>query len=336
MPSVRFRFGLFSFDAATQELRREETLVRLQAQPAQVLACLIERAGQVVSREELRNAVWGDGTFVDFDRGLNFCLTQVRSALGDDPTNPTYIRTLPKRGYQFIAPVERISQPAVGAQEAVAQGAWVQESKAQESKEHETKAQQAPTGHRFSMRAALVASAVVVCAVLAFAAKAWFRSGQGLNDPPTVAVLRFDNQTADAGMALFSDALTDNVVEQLTSQSNGRFSVIGNARILRLSRDQRDLNAIATSLHASYVVLGQVQANGDQTRILAHLIRLPDQKHVWVARMDRALSDGLGFAGQRPDRLSIQSEVAQKIAAELSPRVAADARRNASQEAASR
>jgi TolB-like protein len=129
--------------------------------------------------------------------------------------------------------------------------------------------------------------------------------------------------------------LTDNVVEQLTSQSNGRYSVIGNAQILRLPRDQRDLNAIATSLHANYVVLGQVQANGEQTRILAHLIRLPDQKHVWVARMDRTLSDGLGSDEPRSDRLSIQSEVAQKIAAELSPRVAADASRNASQAVAS-
>ncbi len=301
MPSGQFRFGLFSFNVAKRELRREDRLVNLQAQPAQVLACLIERAGQVVSREELRTAVWGDGTFVDFDRGLNFCMTQIRSALGDDPAEPTYIRTLPKRGYQFIAPVEQISEPASEAQTTTAGAS------------------------RASVRALLLASAIVICAVIAFAAKSWFRSGQGLKDPPVVAVLRFDNQTGNADMTLFSDALTDNVVEQLTSQSHGRYSVIGNAQILRLPRDQRDLNAIATSLHANYVVLGQVQSSGDQTRILAHLIRLPEQKHVWVARMDRTLSD----------RLSIQSEVAQRIAAELSPRVAADASRNASQAVAS-
>jgi len=174
-------------------------------------------------------------------------------------------------------------------------------------------------------RALWLMAAVVVCAVLVFAAKSRFGFGQPLKDPPVVAVLRFDNQTSNADLTLFSDALTDTVVEQLTSQSNGRFSVIGNAQILRVARDQRDLSAIATTLHASYVVLGQVQANGDQTRILAHLIRLPEQKHVWVARMDRSLSD----------RLSVQSEVAQKIAAELSPRVAADANRSASQPAAS-
>jgi len=301
MSPGRFRFGLFRFDAATRELRREDTLVHLQAQPAQVLACLIELAGEVVSREDLRAAVWGGGTFVDFDRGLNFCMTQIRSALGDDSVEPTYIRTIPKRGYQFIAPIEQIPEPAAEEPKAVARTS------------------------RVNLRASLVVFAVVVCAVLAFAAKSWLRSGQRSQGPPVVAVLRFDNQTTNADMTLFSDALTDNVVEQLTSQSNGRYSVIGNAQILRLPRDQRDLNAIATSLHANYVVLGQVQSSGDQTRILAHLIRLPEQKHVWVVRLDRTLSD----------RLSIQSEVAQRIAAELSPRVAADASRIASPPAAS-
>jgi DNA-binding response OmpR family regulator len=83
MESERFRFGLFEFDTATRELRREGVLVRLQSQPAQVLACLIALAGQVVSREELRKMLWGGETFVDFDRGVNFCISQIRSALRD-------------------------------------------------------------------------------------------------------------------------------------------------------------------------------------------------------------------------------------------------------------
>ena len=108
MDSRRFRFGLFEFDLSTKELRREGVLVRLQSQPAQVLACLILHAGQAVSREELRKAVWSAETFVDFDRGLNFCIAQVRLVLDDDSTTPRYIRTLPKHGYQFIAPVEQV------------------------------------------------------------------------------------------------------------------------------------------------------------------------------------------------------------------------------------
>jgi TolB-like protein len=94
-----------------------------------------------------------------------------------------------------------------------------------------------------------------------------------------------------------------------------RHAVIGNARILRLPRDQRDLRVIAESLHAQYVVLGQVQGNVSQTRILAHLIRLPDQTHLWVARMDRPSTN----------TLAVQLETAQKIAADFSPLLVRDA-----------
>ena len=109
MGTGRFCFGLFEFDAASLELRREGVLVRLQPQPAQALAFLLERAGQVVSRDDLRNAVWGDKTFVDFEGGLNFCIFEIRSALHDDSSQPAYIRTVPKSGYQFIAPVQAFS-----------------------------------------------------------------------------------------------------------------------------------------------------------------------------------------------------------------------------------
>src|SRR5580704_10959268 len=238
MSSGRFRFGLFEFDVATRELRREGALLRLQSQPAQVLSCLIDHAGKVVSREELHRAVWGSETFVDFDRGLNFCIGQIRSALGDDSTTPRYVRTLPKRGYQFIAPVEQIGERV--------------------SKRLE------PTEAVSTDRKLTLTTAALVCAglvLVTFSASTgyWLRSWQSSKRRPIVAVLRFDNETNDPSMTRFSDGLTDSVVEQLTSLSHERYDVIGNARILRLPRDERDLNAIASSLHAGYVVLGQIQ-----------------------------------------------------------------------------
>lgn len=293
--SGRFRFGLFEFDATALELRREGVLVRLQSQPAHVLACLIEHANQVVSRDDLRKAVWGDETYVDFERGLNFCVSQIRSALKDDSAEPTYIRTVPKNGYQFIAPVQRIS------------------ARRPESPKTEA-ALQSP----FTARTAALAIALAALTALSFLAS-HFRAVRSANQSPILAVLRFDNETSDPGVTRFSDALTDNVVEQLTSQSSGHYRVIGNAQILRLPREQRDLKAVASSLHAAYVVLGQVQSNGAQVRILAHLIRLPDQTHIWVARMDRALVDPL----------NLESEAASKIAAEFSPRILADRNRAA-------
>jgi DNA-binding winged helix-turn-helix (wHTH) protein len=109
---MRYRFGLFEFDDSQLVLRREQTVIRLQSQPARVLACLLSNRERIVSRDELRHCVWGDSTFVDFEGGLNFCIAQVRSALGDDPSSPRYIRTIPKLGYQFIAPVEAVEEPA--------------------------------------------------------------------------------------------------------------------------------------------------------------------------------------------------------------------------------
>src|ERR1700735_198146 len=297
MNSGRFRFGLFEFDVATQELRREGVLLRLQSQPARVLSCLVEHAGKVVSREELHKAVWGGETFVDFDRGLNFCVGQIRSALGDDSTTPRYVRTLPKRGYQFIAPVEPLDERT---DENV--GERLERAEAVSAK------------RKFTLTTAALICAALVLVTFSASAGYWLRSWQGSKRRPIVAVLRFDNETDDPSMTRFSDALTDSVVEQLTSLSHGRYDIVGNARILRLPRDQRDLDAIAASLHAGYVVLGQLQSSGAQVRILAHLIRLPDQTHLWVARMDRQVSDPL----------SVESEAAQKFGAEFSERLVKD------------
>jgi len=134
---------------------------------------------------------------------------------------------------------------------------------------------------------------------------------------PILAVARFDNETGDAGWNRFADGLADNVVEQLTEKAGGNYRVIGSAKILREPREQRDLPAIGTALQAQYVVLGQVQASGEQLRILAHLIRLPDQTHIWVVRLDRP----------RGDELQLGAEVAEKIGAEFAARMARSPRK---------
>lgn len=289
MNPERYRFGLFEFDAATGGLRREGALLHLQSQPARVLSCLLAKAGQVVSREELRQAIWGTETFVDFERGLNFCIAQIRSVLNDDSSTPRYVRTLPRRGYQFIAPVEPLSPPSM--REAVSS-----------------------SKREVSYRAPGLVFAATLLLALAVGAAYWLRSAHTSNKPPIVAILRFDNETGDPAMTRFSDGLTDTVVEQLTSSGQGRFSVIGNAAILRFPREQRDLNTIHSSLHVGYVILGQVQTSGMQTRVLAHLIRLPDQTHLWVVRMDLPVWD----------LLAAQSQAARRIASEFSPRLIQD------------
>jgi DNA-binding winged helix-turn-helix (wHTH) protein/TolB-like protein len=246
----RIRFGVLEFDPASRELRRDGSPVRLQAQPAQVLGVLLQHAGEVVTRDQLREAVWGSGTFVDFDAGLNYCIAQIRTALGDSAEAPRYIRTVPKRGYQFVAPTALPPELARGVPRH-----WLAVT--------------------FGM------AALAVAAFLLYP------------KPPAVdiAVARFDNETGAAEMDSFADGLTDTVVANLTVTAGRQYGIIGNAALLRVPRKQRDLAAIGSSLHAGYVILGQVQHNGDGVRVLAHLIRLPQQTHVWVVRRDLDNSD---------------------------------------------
>jgi DNA-binding winged helix-turn-helix (wHTH) protein/TolB-like protein len=316
MSSGRVRFGLFEFDLDTRELRREGVLLRLQSQPAQVLAYLVEHAGQAVTREELIKEIWGTETHVDFDRGLNFCIGQIRCALDDDSVSPRFVRTLPKRGYQFIAPVEHLGDSLTKSPQPIKLVA------------DEDGADAAVGKKRIRFPAAAAVCAAVALMALAASAGYMLRSWQTSRRQPIVAVLRFDNETNDPGRTQFGDGLTDNVVERLTTLSLGKYDVIGNARILSLPRDQRDLAAIASSLHASYVVLGQLQNNGAQSRILIHLIRLPDQKHLWVARFERTITDS--------ESLQLESEVAQKVGSEFSERIVKDSSGSPLPEAPSR
>src|SRR5271170_4080768 len=110
-PPVVIRFGAFELDAVAGELRKTGVLLKLHPQPFHVLLLLAERPGEIVTREEIRHCLWGDNTFVDFERGINFCVNQIRSAIGDDAERPRYVETLPRRGCRFIASIT-IGEPA--------------------------------------------------------------------------------------------------------------------------------------------------------------------------------------------------------------------------------
>lgn len=99
--SPLIRFGAFELDAANGELRKAGVSLKIHPQPLQVLLLLAEHAGQTVTRDEIQRYLWGDNTFVDFERGINFCVNQIRATLGDDAEKPLYIETLPRRGYRF-------------------------------------------------------------------------------------------------------------------------------------------------------------------------------------------------------------------------------------------
>ena len=107
-PARRYRFGIFEADAATGELRRQGVRVKLNAQPFQVLLLLVDRPGELLTREEIARELWPDGTFVDYEHGVNSAVNRIREALGDTATSARFVETLARRGYRFTAPVERI------------------------------------------------------------------------------------------------------------------------------------------------------------------------------------------------------------------------------------
>jgi DNA-binding winged helix-turn-helix (wHTH) protein/TolB-like protein len=248
MPSShRSRFGVFEFDLSTGELLREGQRVKLAAQPAQVLRILIEAKGELVTRDALREAVWGNSVNVDFDKGLNFCVSQIRGALRDSTESPRFILTVPKRGYQFIAPLAPAESIPV------------------------------PTPSR---RRAIAASATLIATAGLGLLWAWNKQ----HNPTRIAVVRFDNETGDPSLSQLTDAITDALVSELTAATEGKLGVIGNAAVLRKPRAERDLVAIATSLETRFVVLGQLQKNTSGLQLLAHLIEMPGQFHRKVAR----------------------------------------------------
>ena len=108
---MRYRFGVFEADSTTGELRRQGLRIKLHSQPLQLLFLLLERPGELLTREEISKELWPEGTFVDYEHGVNSAVNRIREALGDKASHPRFIETLARRGYRFVAPVERIAAP---------------------------------------------------------------------------------------------------------------------------------------------------------------------------------------------------------------------------------
>lgn len=184
----RYQFGPFELDAEAGELRKFGTRIRIQKQPLQVLQTLVERSGTVVSREDLRESVWANGTFVDFEHGLNAAVNKVRQALGDSSSQARYIETIPGRGYRFIAIAEKQPGTSIAAQPTAATG----------------------VARRWNMRVfAAAAAALLLCAVAGYF---YFHRTPKLTDKDTVVVADFTNATGDSE---FNDMLREALTIQL-------------------------------------------------------------------------------------------------------------------------
>jgi DNA-binding winged helix-turn-helix (wHTH) protein len=249
MLTDRVSFGPYTIDPKAGELRRDGVNVPLQDLPFRLLSALVERPGELVTRSELTECLWGSDTYVDSTAGLNTAVAKLRDALGDNADQPLYIETVPKRGYRFIGSIAANDE-----------------------------GRSDPDGVALRRRPFVwVAAASVVVALVSFATYQ-LRASR----PQTrVAVILFDNETGRPEVSRLSQALTDATVFALTAQP--KLAVIGNAAILRTARAFRDIAAVRDALHADFIVIGQVQLVDDRILVRSHLIRAADQAHVWVS-----------------------------------------------------
>jgi DNA-binding winged helix-turn-helix (wHTH) protein len=217
-PTIRFGEDL-ELDRSAYELRRSGRPVKLERIPLEILLLLTERPGQLVSREQIAERVWGKGTFLDIDNSINGAVRKIRQVLGDDPEHPRFIQTVTGRGYRFVAP---ILDPAVAR-----------------TMEEPRPAPPTPTRMRQPSRRALRVAAALALPLL-FVAIFWSRQRKpaASSNRVMLAVLPFQNLTGDEGQEYFSDGLTEEMISEVGSRDPAGLGVIARASVMHFKHTQ--------------------------------------------------------------------------------------------------
>jgi len=297
-PAVR-RFGAFEINLQSGELRKNGMRLRLSGQPFQVLAVLVERAGQVVTREELRSKLWPADTFVDFDHGLNNAVARIRETLDDSSDAPRYVETVPRRGYRFIALVTDLAPPIGSSASGSTPGPDENVAAAQAVNPEVSLTSRAPSSHRWRI------GAVAVLAVLAAGLAAYLArhaAGARTQAISSLAVLPLKNLSGDPSQEYLSDGMTEELIGRLSMISGLR--VISRTSTMHFKDTQLSAPEIAKALNVDTLVEGSVIREGGRVRVHAQLIRAATDEHFWSETYDRDLKDAL----------ALESEVAQSIA----------------------
>lgn len=288
--STILNFDDFSLDLRSLELRKHGMRIRLRQQPSRVLAILAQRPHQMVAREEIQHELWGAETFVDFERGLNNCIKQIRQALNENPESPRYVETIPRQGYRFIGTIEAVKVSAV------------------------IDGTPAPTTRMKMSRVLAVGLSLGVFGALLLAFNVAklrtriFAESRSL-DIHSLAVLPLENLSHDPDQEYFSDGITDALITDLAQI--GSLKVISRTSSMQYKRTKKSLPIIARELNVDGIVEGTVLRSGDRVRITAQLLYGPSDKHIWAESYERSLRDVL----------ALQNEVASAIAQEIKVKV---------------
>jgi TolB-like protein/DNA-binding winged helix-turn-helix (wHTH) protein/Flp pilus assembly protein TadD len=295
------RFDDFELDVRAGELRKHGVRLRLRGQPLLVLEILLESAGEVVTREELRTLIWPADTFVDFDHSLHNAIARIREALGDSAETPRYIETLPRRGYRFIAPVEDFQAPP--------------------DRGTSDNAGQAPVPPRPLQRKRN--AVLMACAFSLLGVAAWiiwrYEHAKAAAPIRSIAVLPLDNLSGDSSEEFFADGMTDQLITDLAKVDSLR--VISRTSVMRYKGAKKSLQEIARELNVDAIVEGSVIRSAQRVRVTAQLIQADTDRHLWAETYDRDLGDVLKLQGEVADAIArqVRAQLASGQQAQLRP-----------------
>jgi TolB-like protein/DNA-binding winged helix-turn-helix (wHTH) protein len=292
--SRTLRFDNFELDTRAGQLRKGGVKLRLRGQPLQLLAILIEHAGEVVTREELQRQIWTADTFVDFDHGLHNAIARIREVLGDSAETPRYIETLPRCGYRFIGTVEDLRPPRAAEEPVVPASQPVI---------------QAATPRRNPALVLLILSAVLVLGLAAWTARRYAYAKAAVQSIHSIAVLPLANLSGDPSEEFFADGMTDQLITDLAKV--GSLRVISRTSVMQYKGAKKALPEIARELNVDAIVEGSVVRSGQRVRVTAQLVQAPSDQHLWADTYDRDLGDILKLQGEVADA------IAQQVRAQL-------------------
>jgi len=311
-----FRFGVFEINVDASEVRKHGLRIGLNGQPFQILVTLLERAGDVVTRQELQAKLWLETT-VDFDHSLNVAVHKIREVLGDSAESPRFVETLPRLGYRFIAPVEQVisiapvsdlssedrkqpqAVPPLGTDQLdIAEGALQREK-------HRPQKQKFPWHYWVVSLGTLIALVVWLIGFRASKARESFLGSPTAPRINSIAVLPFGNLSGDAEQEYFADGLTDMLISDLGQI--GRLRVVSRTSAMAYKQTNKPLPEIARALNVDAVVEGTILRSGDRVRITASLLYASTDQHLWSRIYEEDIHDA--FRVQREMALAIVNEI---------------------------
>jgi len=297
----QLHFGVFEMDLRAGELRKHGLRVRLQEQPFQLLAMLVEHPGEIVTREELQKKLWPGDTFVDFDHGLNKAVSKIREALGDSAENPRFVETVARRGYRFLADVKVAAEAPVRGRQAATLARHVAEAG-----DHRGLAGTPAMSKPFlSSRTWKISACVLLLLVVSLSAWKLYSRYHPSPVIRSLAVLPLESLSNDATQDYFADGMTDELISDLGQISALR--VISRTSVMGYKHTHKPLPQIAHELNVDAVVEGTVLRSGEQVRITSQLIDASTDKHLWSQ----------SYQGELRDTLALQNQVARAIADQI-------------------